>query len=73
MRILLKTAKRIGHRIGVDWDRIDIKEFRQGMQEELEHSSIPKGDLEMTGKIALDHLREDPKYYTKLARVMKKH
>lgn len=65
-------AKEIGNSLGLNWDIIDIKEFIQGMNEELEHVDVTKGDLVITAKIVLVHLKENSQYYTKLASVMKK-
>lgn len=41
---------------------VDPVQFRIGMQVEKEHSK----DLRQVKEIVLDHLYEDPKYYTKL-------
>ena len=46
---------------GVDMD-IMYDEFSKGVQHEMEHTSEPRVAVE----IALDHLYEDPEYYTKL-------
>ena len=43
--------------------KYDKKELRKGIEVEKEHTDDPKIAL----KIALDHLDEDPQYYTKLA------
>jgi len=46
---------------GVDIDDLD-KELQAGIKVEMEHTS----DKSVAERIALDHLYEDPKYYTKL-------
>ena len=51
---------------GVDMD-IMYDEFAKGVQHEMEHTSEPKVAVE----IALDHLYEDPEYYTKLEGIEK--
>ena len=66
-----KVAKSIGNKIGVDWSRISLSQFRKGMNEEFEHSKVTKGNLTMTGQIALDHLESMPNYYDKLDRMEK--
>lgn len=43
-------------------------ELALGEQEELEHTDNPR----VARRIALDHLKEDPRYYTKLRACMKK-
>ncbi len=47
------------------------EEFKMGMKEELEHTDVIGQDKEALKKIVLAHLKEDPKYYTKLSTVMK--
>ncbi len=44
----------------------DYPELLTGMQEELEHCSWTEGDVIISARIALDHLREDAAYYSKL-------
>ena len=41
---------------------INQHELQMGIKDEMEHT----GDSRLAEKIALDHLRSDPKYYTKL-------
>jgi len=41
---------------------IDPKQLKMGIKVEMEHTDDPK----TAEKIALDHLGEDPLYYTKL-------
>lgn len=73
--LTLKHAKKIGDDIGVNWDRVDLGEFIQGIKEEQEHSGILGGDAtkviekfdyHSSGKIAYEHLLEVPKYYSLL-------
>lgn len=64
-----KQARKIGERLGVDWSDISLREFRMGLNAELEHTDVTKGDPIMTGKIALAHLEELPDYYTRLKRM----
>jgi len=65
-------AKRIGNNLGIDWDQVDLEEFRRGLEVELEHgardpeTNVTNDDLTLTGKIALAHLREFADYYTRL-------
>jgi hypothetical protein len=67
-------AKRMGDELGVNWKRVDLEQFRIGIEIEAEEHDAgdrldvvgPKVDI---GKIALAHLKETPDYYTKLKRV----
>jgi hypothetical protein len=68
-------ARALGQRIGVDWKRIPLEEFRRGLRVELEHgardpqTNVTNDDAVTTAKIALAHLNEFPDYYTRLARM----
>jgi hypothetical protein len=70
-----EEARRIGDSIGVDWSKIPLDQFRQGLAVELEHGShdpqtnVTNDDEVTTGRIALAHLKEFPDYYDRLARV----
>ena len=65
-------AKRIGNNLGINWNQVDLEEFRRGLEVELEHgardpeTNVTNDDLTLTGKIALAHLREFADYYTRL-------
>ena len=68
-------AKTIGERLGIDFDQINLEQFRLGLAVELEHgahdsqTNVTSDDLQMTGKIAWAHLKEIPDYYTLLAQM----
>lgn len=65
-------AKEAGDKICVDWGKIDLGQFRRGMDVELEHGSVDPAtnvtddDPLTTGKIALAHLNEFNDYYIRL-------
>jgi len=66
-------AKRIGDSLRVDWDQVDLEQFRMGLLVELEHgtrdreTNVTDDDPSLTARIALAHLKEFPDYYTRLA------
>ena len=68
-----EEAKKIGAKLGIDWSRYDVEQFRMGMDVELEHgkvdmhTNVTNDDPYITGKIALAHFNEFPDYYTRLA------
>lgn len=70
-----EEAKKIGDEIGIDWNKIDLEQFKQGLQVELEHgladaeTNVTNNDLAMTGKIAWAHLKEFADYYTRLKKM----
>jgi hypothetical protein len=68
----IEEAKMIGDKMGLDWNKYDMEQFRMGLGVELEHglhdpeTNVTNGDEIITGKIALAHLKEIPDYYTRL-------
>jgi hypothetical protein len=68
-------AKRIGAGLGIDWTKVDLDQFRRGLEVELEHGArdpqtdVTGDDLMLTGRIAWAHLKEFPDYYTRLDRL----
>jgi hypothetical protein len=72
-----REAKQIGEKLGIDWSKYDVEQFRMGLDVELEHgkidphTNVTDDDPIMTGKIALAHLNEIPDYYTRLDKMEK--
>lgn len=72
-----EEAKAIGEKLGIDWTKFDVEQFRRGMDVELEHglldsrTNVTDDDALTTGKIALAHLNEYPDYYTRLDKLEK--
>ena len=70
-----EVAKEIGEKLGIDWSKFDVEQFRRGMDVELEHGTVDSNtnvsndDPLVTGKIALAHLNEFPDYYDRLDRM----
>jgi len=52
---------------GINLEGQDRAEFDAGMKEEQEHAATVGGDQKVIAQIVMDHLREDPHYYTHLA------
>jgi len=71
----IEEAKKVGDEIGIDWGKIKIEEFTQGLHVELEHglvdseTNVTNDDLITTGKIAWAHLKEFRDYYTRLKKM----
>lgn len=59
-----KIIKELGADVSVD-------ALIKGMTVELEHKDLTGGNPLKTAKIALAHIKEDPEYYTKLAKMEK--
>jgi 2'-5' RNA ligase len=56
----------IAELLGADWENVSKDEFVTGYNEEQEHITTVGGDESTVAQIALDHLAEDPQYYSKL-------
>jgi hypothetical protein len=68
-------AKRIGESLQIDWNQVDLEQFRQGLMGNHEPGSIDpetgmayEGVL-LTGKVVLAHMQEFPDYFTRLAKL----
>jgi hypothetical protein len=70
-----QQAREVGDKLGVDWTRTNVEQFRMGMNVELEHglvdpsTNVTGNDPILTGKIALAHLNEFADYYTRLQKM----
>jgi len=70
-----EEAKAVGDQIGLDWSKVNLEEFKQGLHVELEHgahdqeTNVTGDDLIITGKIAWAHLKEFADYYTRLKKM----
>jgi hypothetical protein len=72
-----EEARQIGEKLGIDWSKFDVDQYRMGLDVELEHglvdphTNVTNDDPIMTGKIALAHLNEFSDYYIRLDRMEK--
>ena len=70
-----EQAREIGDKLGIDWSRSNVEQFRMGLNVELEHglhdpaTDVTGNDPILTGKIALAHLNEFADYYTRLKKM----
>lgn len=73
--ITSEQAKIIGEKLGINWSKFNIQQFKMGMAVEFEHgtadpvTNVTNDDLLLTGKIALAHLNEFPDYYIRLEKM----
>jgi len=70
-QISAKEAKLIGKSLHIDWDQVDLEEFRQGLMKgahDSEPAPIYPGVL-LTGRVVLNHMQEFPDYFTRLAKL----
>ncbi len=70
-----EEARALGQAIGVDFEIIDLEQFRIGLTVELEHglhdpqTNVTNDDPTTTGKITWAHLKEIPDYYSRLTKM----
>lgn len=68
-----QDAKALGDSLSVDWNKVDIDQFKKGLSVESEHddgSELDVVDSEKDlAKIVLAHLKEKPDYYSRLQKV----
>jgi hypothetical protein len=70
-----EQAREVGDKLGIDWTRSNVEQFRMGMDIELEHgltapsTNVTGNDPILTGKIALAHLNEFSDYYARLEKM----
>ena len=75
MNFTTEQAREIGDKLGIDWSRFDVEQFRMGLDVELEHglrdpsTDVTGNDPILTGMIALAHLNEFGDYYTRLLKM----
>ncbi|MCJ7434536.1 MAG: hypothetical protein MUO77_13705 [Anaerolineales bacterium] len=68
-------AKRIGDSLYIDWEQVDLEQFRQGiMGTHTQGTMDPEAKLTydgvlQSGKIVLAHMQEFPDYFTRLAKL----
>ena len=71
-RISAEEARNVGSTLKIDWTKVDLEQFRRGLEVELEHgardpeTNVTNDDLTLTGKVAWAHLKEFPDYYSRL-------
>ena len=74
-QISMDEAKRVGESLHIDWDQVDLEEFRQGLMGNHKEGAIDPEtgltyeDVLLTGKVVLTHMEEFPDYFTRLAKL----
>ena len=68
-------AKRIGESLHIDWDQVDLEQFRQGLMGNHKQGSMDPetgrtyDGVLLTGRVVLAHMQEFPDYFTRLERL----
>lgn len=65
-----EESKRAANSLDIDFskEKFSFENFHDGINHEREHASVSKAASTL-GQVALDHLKEDPKYYEKLKKI----
>ena len=74
-QISTDEAKRVGESLHIDWEQVDLEEFRQGLMGNHKKGAIdPETGLTydsvlLTAKAVLAHMEEFPDYFTRLTKL----
>jgi len=70
-----EEAKRIGDSLYIDWDQVDLEQFRKGLMGNHKQGSIdPVTELTydgmlLSGKVVLTHMEQFPDYFNRLEKI----
>ena len=68
-------AKSIGDSLYIDWDQVNLEQFRQSLMGNHEQGALDSEtghiyeSVILTGKVVLTHLQKIPDYFTRLAKL----
>jgi len=74
-QISKEEAKRVGESLHIDWEQVDLEEFRQGLMGKHKPGAIDPEtgqtyeSVLLTGKVVLAHMEEFPDYFSRLAKL----
>ena len=74
-QISSEEAQRIGESLHLDWDRIDLEQFRQGLMGEVDEANMDPetgrtyDSVLLSGKLVVAHMQEFPDYFTRLKKL----
>ena len=70
-----EEAQRIGEALHIDWDQVDLEQFRQGLMGEVDQANMDPetgrtyDSVLLSGKLVAAHMQEFPDYFTRLAKL----
>lgn len=64
-----KEALRLAKKYKINLDVVHLDQWIYGLNAELEHIDITHNDKNITSKIVIAHLKEDPYYYYRLSKM----
>ena len=70
-----EEAQRIGEALHIDWDQVDLEQFRQGLMGEVDQANMDPetgrtyDSVLLSGKLVVAHIQEFPDYFTRLEKL----
>ena len=74
-QISSEEAKRIGESLYINWDQIDLEQFRRDLMGKQKQgvvdpeTGLTYDGLLLSGQLVLAHMQEFPDYFTRLAKL----
>ncbi len=74
-QISLDEAKRIGESLYINWEQVDLEQYRQGLMGNHKPATVDPetglvfDGLLLSGQLVLDHMQEFPDYFTRLEKL----
>lgn len=74
-KISIEEAKHIGESLYINWEQVDLEEFRQGLMEDQQQKPLnsvleePFDGILLSGKVVLGHMQEFPDYFNRLEKL----
>jgi hypothetical protein len=74
-QISSEQAQRVGAALHLDWNQVDLEQFRQGLmgnhdQEAMDpETGLTYDGVLLSGKLVLSHMQEFPDYFTRLEKL----
>lgn len=74
-QISSEVAKRIGESLHIDWDQVNLEQFRQGLMGEVDQANMDPetgrtyDSVLLSGKLVVAHMQEFPDYFTRLEKL----
>ena len=69
--MIIKTneALKLAQKYKINLDVVHLEQWEYGLNVELEHNDITHNNKDITSKIVIAHLKEDPFYYYRLQKL----
>lgn len=69
MKINKKESLKLAKKYNINLDVVGLEQWIYGLNIELEHRDITHNNEDITSKIVIAHLKEDPFYYYRLQKL----